>query len=280
MRRGIFLESLRKFPYTTASSFHSKRFDATRVPDVMTDSHSTNTPPPTDKTSKAPGGFLGNLAFNILIPVVILSRFSGEESLGPTWGIVIALLFPIAYGLWDLRESGKINPFSVLGVVSVFLTGGISLLELDPQYIAIKEAAIPAIIGLAVLISQRTRFPLVKTLILNAQMIRVDALYTALAAKGNTAVFERRLSQASLIIAASFGLSSVLNYVLARIILVSPPGTTEFNAELGRMTALSYPVIALPSMIVLLIAIWFVFSQIKRLTGDSLEQFLVDQSRS
>ena len=129
------------------------------------------------------------------------------------------------------------------------------------------------------LISQRTRYPLVKTLILNAQMIRVDALYSALAAKGNTAVFERRLSQASLIIAGSFGLSSALNYILARIILVSPPGTTEFNEELGRMTALSYPVIALPSMVVLMIAIWFVFSQIKRLTGESLEHFLIDQNK-
>lgn len=242
----------------------------------MTDS-SSNTPPPADKPKKQRGGFLGNLAFNILIPVIILTRFSGEDSLGPTWSIVIALAFPILYGLWDLRESGKINPFSVLGVISVFLTGGISLLELDPQYIAIKEAAIPGIIGLAVLISQRTRFPLVKTLILNAQLIRVDALYSALAAKGNTALFERRLSQASLIVAGSFALSSVLNYVLARIILVSPPGTSEFSEELGRMTALSYPVIALPSMIVLLIAIWFVFSQIKRLTGESLEHFLVDQ---
>ncbi|MDP3449658.1 MAG: beta-galactosidase, partial [Anaerolineaceae bacterium] len=48
---------------------------------------------------------------------------------------------------------------------SVMLTGGISLLELDPQYIAIKEAAIPGIIGLAVLGSQYTRFPLVRTLI-------------------------------------------------------------------------------------------------------------------
>ena len=74
-------------------------------------------------------------------------------------------------------------------------------------------------------------------------------------------------------------MSSALNYILARIILVSPPGTTEFNAELGRMTALSYPVIALPSMVVLMIAIWFVFSQIKRLTGESLEHFLVDQSK-
>jgi len=42
------------------------------------------------------------------------------------------------------------------------------------------------------------------------------------------------------------------------------------------MTALSYPVIALPSMVILMLAIWFVFSQIRKLTGESLETFLVD----
>jgi hypothetical protein len=225
------------------------------------------------------GSFLANLAFNIIIPVFILSRLSGEDSLGPSLSIVAALAFPIGYGLWDLRQSGKINPFSILGVVSVFLTGGISLLELDPQYIAIKEAAIPGCIGIAVLLTQRTRFPLVKTLILNAQLVRVDALYAALEEKGMTATFEQRLRQASLIVAGSFFVSSALNYILAKIILVSPPGTSAFSEELGRMTALSYPVIALPSMVILLLAIWYVFSQIGKLTGESLETFLVDQSQ-
>lgn len=222
------------------------------------------------------GGFLGNLAFNIIIPVLILSKLSGEDSLGPSLSIVIALAFPIGYGIWDLRQSGKINPFSVLGVVSVFLTGGISLLQLDPQYIAIKEAAIPAIIGIAVLVTQRTRFPLVKTLILNAQLVKVEALYAALDQRDNISRFEKRLGQASLIVASSFFFSSVLNFILAKVILVSQPGTTEFSEELGKMTALSYPVIAIPSMIILLLAIWFVFSQIKKLTGQSLECFLVD----
>lgn len=230
----------------------------------------------TQNPKKSQGGFLGNLAFNIIIPVIVLSRFSGEDSLGPAWAIIVALSFPILYGIWDLKASGKINPFSVLGIVSVLLTGGISLLELPPRYIAIKEAAIPGLIGIAVMISQYTRWPLVRTLILNAQLIRVDELAAALAAKGNTSLFDRRLSQASYIVASSFFLSSALNYILATIILVSPPGTPEFNAELGRMTALSYPVIAIPSMIVLMIAIWFVFASIKRLTGHSLETFLHD----
>lgn len=234
----------------------------------------TGTPPVSEPPRR--GGFLGNLAFNIIIPVIILTRFAGDDRLGPTWSIIIALAFPICYGLWDLKNSGKINPFSVLGVISVLLTGGISLLQLDPQYLAIKEAAIPGIIGLAVLISQKTRFPLVKTLILNGQIIQTRALYEALEEKGTLHLFERRLSQASLIVAGSFFMSSVLNYILTRVIVVSPPGTSEFSEELGRMTALSYPVIALPSMIVLMLAIWFVFSQIRKLTGHKLETFLID----
>ena len=231
----------------------------------------------TPRQQKPQGGFLGNLAFNIIIPVIVLSRFSDDDSLGPAWAIITALSFPIFYGLWDLKRSGKVNAFSILGIVSVLLTGGISLLELPPRYIAIKEAAIPGLIGIAVMISQYTRWPLVRTLILNAQLIRVDELAAALAAKGNTALFDRRLTQASWIVASSFFLSSTLNYILATVILVSPPGTAEFNAELGRMTALSYPVIAIPSMIVLMIAIWFVFASIKRLTGYSLEHFLVEK---
>jgi intracellular septation protein A len=221
------------------------------------------------------GGFLTNLAFNIVIPVIILSKFSGAEDLGPAWSIVVALSFPISYGLWDLKQSGKVNAFSILGIVSVFLTGGMSLLELDPKYIAIKEAAVPAIIGIAVLITQKTRYPIVKVLILNEQIIKIDKLYDRLSHNNAVEKFERILANSSYIVAGSFALSSVLNYVLAKVILISPPGTTEFSEELGKMTALSYPVIALPSMVVMLIAIWYLFSQIGKLTGESIENFIV-----
>jgi len=214
------------------------------------------------------GGFLSNLAFNIVIPVIILSKFSGAS-------IVVALSFPISYGLWDLKQSGKVNAFSILGIVSVFLTGGMSLLELDPKYLAIKEAAVPAIIGIAVLITQKTRYPIVKVLILNEQIIKIDKLYERLSHNNAVEKFERILANSSYIVAGSFALSSVLNYVLAKVILISPPGTTEFSEELGKMTALSYPVIALPSMAVMLIAIWYLFSQIGKLTGESIENFIV-----
>ena len=43
------------------------------------------------------------------------------------------------------------------------------------------------------------------------------------------------------------------------------------------MTALSYPVIVIPSMIMLIAALWYIFAQIKKLTGEDLEHFLAEQ---
>lgn len=233
----------------------------------------------TDETTSAEkpahrGGMLQNLLFNIIIPVVILSKFSGEDSLGPMVSIVVALAFPIGYGLYDYSKSQKTNFFSVLGIISVFLTGGMSLLKLDPQYIAIKEAAIPALIGLAVLISQKTKFPLVKIFLFNDQIMQVDKLHQVLAENGKEKEFQGKLWNVASIVAGSFFLSAILNYMLAKIVLVSPPGTTAYSEELGKMTALSFPVIALPSMIVLMIGLWYLIKQIKLLTGLKLDDIL------
>lgn len=219
-------------------------------------------------------GFMGNLAFNIVIPVVLMSYASSEEYLGPAWSIVAALSFPIAYGLWDLKQSGKVNGFSILGIVSVLLTGGISLLELPAEYIAIKEATIPGLIGLAVLFTQFRDKSLVRILILNDQIINWEKLNQALDETNNRSLFKQKISVSSYIVASSFFLSSALNYILAKVILVSEPGTTAYTEELGRMTALSYPVIVIPSMVVLFGALWYLFKQIKVVTGQDLENFL------
>lgn len=215
-----------------------------------------------------------NILFNILIPTLILTKLSGESNLGPKISILVALAFPIVYGTRDYFIRHKINFFSALGVISVMLTGGISLLELDPQYIAIKEAAIPAAFGLATLISLKTPWPLVRTFLYNDVVLETAKVDEALAKYGTRDAFERTLTIASVMLACSFFLSSVLNYVLARIVLVSPPGTEAFNAELGKMTALSFPVISVPAMIVMLAALFYLFRQIKLLTHLDLEDIV------
>lgn len=216
-------------------------------------------------------GVLANLGFNIVIPTLILTKLSSDEYLGPVYAIVVALAFPVAYGLRDYLQSHKPNFFSLLGVISVLLTGGMSLLQLDPEYIAIKEATIPGLIGLATLISMYTRYPLVRTFLYNDQVLKVDKVAEALEQHNATRQFERRLNIASYLVAGSFFLSAVLNYVLAKVVLVSPPGTAAYTEELGRMTALSFPVIALPSTLVLTCALIYLLQGIQKLTHLKLD---------
>ncbi|MFI2810532.1 VC0807 family protein [Microbulbifer sp. JSM ZJ756] len=220
---------------------------------------------------------LANLLLNIVIPTLILTKLSGGDWLGTKWAIVVALAFPLAYGARDLMRSGKVNFFSALGVISIVLTGGISLLELDAKYIAIKEAAIPGLLGIATVASLYTPWPLVRTLLYNERILDTSRVAAALADNGNEAAFEKTLQQASWMIAGSFFVSSTLNYILAKVLLQSPPGTEAFNAELGKMTALSFPVIALPATVILMLALFFLFRRIGKLTGLKLEDIVAQQ---
>lgn len=218
---------------------------------------------------------LVNLAFNIAIPALILSKLSNEQYLGTTLGLIIALAFPLAYGVMDFFQRDKINVFSILGVISTLLTGSISLLKLGPEYIAIKEAAIPGLIGAIVFISTWTRYPLVGKLILNDAIFNLEKLRQAITAKNAEHDLKRVLRNCSFLVTLSFIFSSVMNYLLAVWVVVSPAGTAAYNEELGKMTALSYPVIALPSMVIMGIALFYLIRHIQKLTATPIEEFLL-----
>lgn len=236
----------------------------------------TNQQPKIAPDSSAPKeeSLLLNLVCNIILPTLILTKFSDENYLGIKLAIIIALAFPLIYGLHDFITRGKLNFFSGLGVVSVSLTGGISLLEMDAIYIAIKEASIPGVLGIATLISLKTSQPLIHTFLLNDKVFDVSRINQALETNNCQAKFDQLLINASWILAGSFFLSSLLNYLLAVIILTADPGTVSFNEQLGKMTALSFPVIALPAMTVMMGNIFYLFRGIKKLTGLDLESIV------
>jgi len=147
-------------------------------------------------------------------------------------------------------------------------------MELDVVYIAIKEAAVPAIIGLATLISLKTSQPLIRTFLLNDNIFETKKITQALQENNSEVAFDKLLVNASWILAGSFLLSSILNYLLAVIILTADPGTVAWNEQLGKMTALSFPVIALPATLVLLADMYYLFRGITKLTGMSVEDIL------
>lgn len=238
----------------------------------MQNTTTTQNPAPKKKS-----GMLANLGFNILLPTLILSKLSGENYFGPVWGVVIALAFPIGYGIYDYIRAHKPNFFSILGVISVLLTGSMSLLNLPPHYIAIKDAAVPGLLGLATLISIYTRYPLVRTFLYNDQILQLDKVSNALHANNAHTEFERHLKVASYLVAGSFFLSAILNYILAKMILVSPAGSTELAQELGKMTALSFPVIAVPCTLVLAGTMYYLLNNIQKLTHLTLDEIVQEQ---
>ncbi|HAS8174993.1 TPA: MFS transporter [Vibrio vulnificus] len=215
---------------------------------------------------------LVEILFNVFVPSFILMKFSGEENLGTALALVVALLFPIVYGGMDLIRNKKFNFISALGFVSVLLTGGIGLLELDTKWLALKEALIPGLIGLAVFGSTFTRYPLMQKMVLNDTVLNLDLITQRLKERGKTDAFERCLMSSNYLFASTFAFSSVMNYFLATWIVTSPAGTVEFNEELGKLTLYSYPVIAIPSMLMMFGIFYYVWRQIRSMTSLETEQ--------
>ena len=220
-----------------------------------------------------------SMVVNILIPALILMKGSQmlerwDLQLPPAVFLTTALLFPICYGPRDFTRRGKMNFFSILGFTSILVTGSIGLLKLDKEWIAVKEAAVPAILGAAVMATAKASRPLVRVFLLNEQIFDVVRIEEELKRRGNVTRFNSLMVLCTVLLGASFFLSAGLNFVLARFLIRSPSGTDAFNAELGRMTIWSYPVIVIPCMGVMFVALWMLMRGIKDLTGFTLEEIV------
>jgi hypothetical protein len=233
--------------------------------------------PPTPLTASPaakPENLLVNLAFNVAIPAVLMAQLSKETRLGPVWGLVVALLFPLGYGVYDFIARRKTNALSVLGFVGVLISGIFGILKLGGFWFAVKDAAIPSLIGGALLVTMRSREPLVKTIFYNETIMDVPRINAALLARGTAAGFTALLRRCSILIALAFFVSGGLSFLLARYLLKSPGGTPEFNAELAKMHWLSLPVILVPVMVMMMVALWRLLDGLTALTGLTTDEVL------
>jgi hypothetical protein len=163
-----------------------------------------------DKTKPNP---LIELLATLIIPSLILMKFSGEDDLGALNALLLALALPLFWGVRDFIARRKLNFFAALGLVSILLTGGIGLLQLDTQWLAIKESAIPDLIGVTVFTSAHTRYPLVQMLLYTPTLMNVGLIQESLDARGNRAAFEISLKNATRILGGSFFFSSAITAV-------------------------------------------------------------------
>jgi len=231
----------------------------------------------TEKSNKKKENSLVSILFNIVIPVIVMTKMNGTEgsfALGPKVSLAVAVSFPLIYGIVHFVRSRQVNFISVLGFMSVLLTGVFGLMELSPVVMAIKEASVPLIIAVVVFVSIKLDKNVVYSLFFNEDIVDVDRIYSALDERNSREEFDKMFRSSSYWVVVSFLLSSILNFTLARIILQSQPGTEAYTEEIGKLTGLSFPIIAVPCTIILVVVMFYIFKQTTKLTDIPLEEML------
>ena len=120
-----------------------RRFDASQGPANVAGKNEMSDPKPAPK----PENLLLNIACNIVVPTLVLTKLSTADRLGPLWGLVVALAFPVGYGAYYLATRKKTNALSILGFVSVLVSGTLALAKVGGLGFAIKDAVLPTLMG-------------------------------------------------------------------------------------------------------------------------------------
>lgn len=215
---------------------------------------------------------------NVVLPVFILNKLSSQDAV---IALVIAMLFPLGYGIYSFVRSKKVNFISILGLLNTLFTGGFALLKLDGIWFAVKEAGFPLLIGIFVLFSSFGKSPFLKLILLDSGALNTDDLYKAVKEKNIDIEFTKLVQKFTLYFSTSFFLSAFLNFVLAlRIFKQIPKDLSEaaqnemLNQQIADMTWQGYVVIFIPSILVLFVTFFFFFRKLTTLTGLPFEKLI------
>jgi hypothetical protein len=231
---------------------------------------------------QTPTSFFLDLAFNLVIPVMILQKLSsrfGEN--GPLIALVIALSFPLGFGFYDLWVKKKRNLLSILGFINILFTGGFALMGLTRGWYIGKELMLPTLIGSYVFLTTFRSQPFIELIFFNETVFNMDAI------RGKTADDKKRrdLKQLMLvstyIFASTFLISAIANFFIAQNIFTDIPyiwTATERaairNYEIAEMKKWHYIVLLLPSLVMTVILLWHLVSGLTKITGLKMEELM------
>ncbi len=245
---------------------------------------------------------LANILINVVVPVLALSFLSKDPAvqellgkaskpwhIGPVKAIVIALALPIGYGVWYFVKTRKPNFFSALGLVSVLLTGGLTIYlwnkdgTVKPDaglLFGIKEALIPLVLSFAILWSHRTANPLIRVFLYNDSIFDIPKIEAKVAALGEGAGYDRLLLGATRLFALSFLISSALNLVLAQWFFhgfdpAAKDALEVYNGIVAKITGWGFAVIGAPIVVFLFFTLTRLLSGLRRLTGLTDKELLL-----
>lgn len=237
---------------------------------------------------------LANILINVLIPVIVLSYLSKDPAIqeklgkaarpwhiGPLWAMIIALALPLGYGIWHFIQTRKGNFFSALGLVSVLLSGGLTLYlwnkdgTVKPNadlLFGTKEALIPLILGFAILYSKRSGTPLIRVFLYNDSIFDIAKIEARVGERQEQSRYAMLLHEATRLFAGSFFLSALLNLGLALWFFrgfneKAVGALQEYNAIVAKLTGAGFLVIGLPLMGILFLILTRLLKGLRELTG-------------
>jgi hypothetical protein len=219
-----------------------------------------------------------NLGFNLILPVLLLTKGADWLPQAPAWAIlVVALAFPVGYFIWDWQRRGKRNMLSVLGMISVLLTGGIGLLKLPPEAFLIKETLLPVVIGLVIAGSAFTRVPAMKLIFYNEDLVDTQRINARLDTPEKASAFQHMLKKATLVFAASSLVTALVNFIVTSLVVTADPRVDAalFNAQVGRQTGITFVVLTLCSLPFMAYSLYLIISGLKQLTGLDMESIFL-----
>ena len=84
---------------------------------------------------KQPNALL-DIVLTVVAPSFVLDYLSPPERLGPFYALVVSMLFPVAFGAWCWWKKHAWNVFSILGLVTVLLSGGLYMVGYELSHLS------------------------------------------------------------------------------------------------------------------------------------------------
>ena len=240
---------------------------------------------------------MANILINVLIPVLALSYLSKDPGVagaklwhvGPLNALFVALAFPIIYGIWFFVKTKKMNFFSGLGLFSVLLTGGLTLFlwnkdgtvkEHAAVLFGLKEASIPFVLGVAIVVSHWSKTPLLRTFLYTDSIFDINRIEKKVAELGVGIDYRKVLLNATILFSISFFVSTILNFGLAMYFLGDLDHTASnarelYNSQVAKVTGYGFAVIGIPIMAFLFFTLKKLLSGLREITGFTDEELMV-----
>ena len=178
------------------------------------------------------------------------------------------MLFPVGFGVWCWRKKLGWNVFSTIGLVTILLSGGLGLLNLNAFWFSVKDVAMSVAIGAAFPLSHYWGRPLINAMFLQPHLMQMARLEAALEVGERRREFNREMFKGSWMIGLGMVGSAVVNFYLDMYLLRGKePGSVAFVKGISTINWVSTIVLGVPLMVVMLAVFVWLLRRMQQITG-------------